>query len=183
MKKFIAVVMCLFSLSMVNVNAAKSETKEKVNVYVFTKNGCGFCQKALQFLESLKEKYGKYYNVVEIEVFDAKWNADKEKEEILNYVAKARGDEFDGTPYIVIGNNYSFKGYNESFDEKIINAIKDSYNDDDYKDLVEEAKKQIKMNEPKDNEKSNDGIITVGLLALVVGGIVAFICLSRKKNK
>ena len=80
--------------------------------------------------------------------------------------------------------NFSLNGYTSEYNDSIISAIKEAYNDDDYKDLVVEAQNENhEAEDTKENEKSYDGLITAGILILVVGGIVAFICLARKKNK
>ena len=184
MKKFLIGIICALSLFAFNVNAEEVTTKEKVNVYVFSKDGCPYCEKAKTFLENSKEKYGKYYEIVEYQVYDSSWNADEKLMNIMNYVADKRGDKVEGVPYIVIGDNFSLNGYTSEYNDSIISAIKEAYNDDDYKDLVVEAQNENhEAEDTKENEKSYDGLITAGILILVVGGIVAFICLARKKNK
>ena len=40
MKKLLLGILCALSLSMLNVKAAEETTKDKINVYVFTKDGC-----------------------------------------------------------------------------------------------------------------------------------------------
>ena len=184
MKKFLIGFICAISLFAFNVKAEEITEKEKVSVYVFTKDGCPYCEKAKSFLESSKKKYGKYYEIVEYQVYDSDWNANEDIKIIMDQVAEKRGDEVEGVPYIVIGDNYSINGYTTEYNDAIISAIKEAYNDKDYKDLVVEAQKENqKALEAKENEKSYDGLITAGILVLTIGGIIVFICLARKKNK
>ena len=58
MKKVVIGFVCALSLFAFNVKAEEITEKEKVNVYVFTKHGCLYYEKAKSFLESSKKKYG-----------------------------------------------------------------------------------------------------------------------------
>ena len=110
-----------------NVKAAEETTKDKINVYVFTKDGCPYCEKAKTFLNSITDEYGKYFNLVVYEVYDAEWNANENLKNVMDTVAKEFGDKVNGVPYIVIGNEASWPGYQSAFDNDIKKAIKKAY--------------------------------------------------------
>lgn len=185
MKKLLIGILCALSLSMLNVKAAeetpKETPKEKINVYVFTKDGCPYCEKAKTFLNSITDEYGKYFNLVVYEVYDAEWNANENLKNAMDTVAKEFGDKVNGVPYIVIGNEASWPGYQSAFDDDIKKAIKKAYENENYKDIVAPLINSS-IGEKKD-EHSNDTIITVAILVVLVGGIGSLVYFSRKKQK
>ena len=185
MKKLLIGILCALSLSMLNVKAAeetpKETPKEKINVYVFTKDGCPYCEKAKTFLNSITDEYGKYFNLVVYEVYDAEWNANENLKNAMDTVAKEFGDKVNGVPYIVIGDEASWPGYQSAFDNDIKKAIKKAYENEDYKDIVAPLINSS-IGEKKD-EHSNDTIITVAILVVLVGGIGSLVYFSRKKQK
>lgn len=185
MKKLLIGILCALSLSMLNVKAAeetpKETPKEKINVYVFTKDGCPYCEKAKTFLNSITDEYGKYFNLVVYEVYDAEWNANENLKNVMDTVAKEFGDKVNGVPYIVIGDEASWTGYQSAFDNDIKKAIKKAYENENYKDIVAPLINSS-IGEKKD-EHSNDTIITVVILAVLVGGIGSLVYFSRKKQK
>jgi glutaredoxin len=185
MKKLLLGILCALSLSMLNVKAAeetpKETPKEKINVYVFTKDGCPYCEKAKTFLNSITDEYGKYFNLVVYEVYDAEWNANENLKNAMDTVAKEFGDKVNGVPYIVIGDEASWPGYQSAFDDDIKKAIKKAYENEDYKDIVAPLINSS-IGEKKD-EHSNDTIITVAILVVLVGGIGSLVYFSRKKQK
>ena len=181
MKKLLLGILCALSLSMLNVKAAEETTKDKINVYVFTKDGCPYCEKAKTFLNSITDEYGKYFNLVVYEVYDAEWNANENLKNAMDSVAKEFGDKVNGVPYIVIGDEASWPGYQSAFDNDIKKAIKKAYENENYKDIVAPLIDNS-IGEKKD-EHSNDTIITVAILVVLVGGIGSLVYFSRKKTK
>jgi len=108
--------------------------REKINVYLFWGNGCPHCEHAKEFFSSIEEEYGKYYNLVDYEVW---YNEDN------NDLAQKVNDELEanatGVPFIVIGDDY-IKGYSSSMDEEIKETIVSQYENDNYVDVVEKLK-------------------------------------------
>ena len=139
-----------------------------------------YCEKAKTFLNSITDEYGKYFNLVVYEVYDAEWNADQNLKIAMDSVAEKRGDKVNGVPYIVIGDEASWNGYQSGFDEDIKKAIKKAYENEDYEDIVAPL---IGNNISTENEHSNDTVITVAILAVLVGGIGSLVYFSRKKQK
>ena len=84
---------------------SKEEENQKVNIYFFYGDGCGYCASAEEFFESIQEEYGDKFNLVMYET----WN-DTDNAELMDAVADARKEEPQGVPYIIIGDQ-SWQGY------------------------------------------------------------------------
>ena len=145
---------------------------EKINVYIFRGEGCGFCAKALAFFDSLDEEYKSYFNLVEREVWNDSGNASKMQE-----VASYFNEELKGVPYIIIGEK-TFQGYAEDYDEDIKAAIKAGYENKDgsYKDVVG----PILNNESVEKkEDENTAAMTIIVVLAVVAGLGFLIYMAR----
>jgi len=133
MKKIISILL-LILLSIGIYFIFFNNKREKINVYLFWGNGCPHCEHAKEFFSSIEEEYGKYYNLVDYEVW---YNEDN------NDLAQKVNDELEanatGVPFIVIGDDY-IKGYSSSMDEEIKETIVSQYENDNYVDVVEKLK-------------------------------------------
>lgn len=181
MKKFLVVLICVLSLFIVNVRAESTDTKEKIMVYIFSKDGCSHCEAAKAYFAEIEKDYGKYFELVNYQVYDLEWNIDEYYKGIMDDVASTMGDTVEGVPYIVIGSDYSANGFAESMEEEIKEEIVKAYEDENYKDVVAEAvKKAGDTTQKEDNESANIWII-IGIFVVVIGGCSALVAFSRKK--
>lgn len=166
--KMLLVMLLMFVVAMPMVNAEEATTKSKVNVYLFKGEGCGYCANALTFFESIKEEYGKYFNLVEYEVWYNKDNSD-----LMYDVAEYMGASITGVPFIVIGNEF-YPGFNDSISESIKKQIVSEYN-------LEESKRVdvVKMLESgvDPSGSRNKKILIVSIVAVI--GLVSFVVLAR----
>ena len=168
MKKISLLLIVMLAVLLLPFNTmAKSK---KVNIYFFRGDGCPHCEEAENFFASIKEKYGKYFNLVDYEVWSNKSNA-----ELMEKVAEERGEEADGVPYIVIGD-HTWSGYQSDYDEAIIAEIKTLYdqNPNDRYDVMDEV---------NGNDKTNyfrDSMIALAFI-VVIAGIIAGVYFTRKK--
>lgn len=89
----------------------------KVNIYLFWGDGCPHCKNALIYLDSIKEEYGKYFNLYAFEI----WYND-ENQSLMKDLAQKMGDNPSGVPYIIIGEK-TFGGFNDASKDKILSAI------------------------------------------------------------
>ena len=128
----------LFLPFMVNV---KAETKEKINVYLFRGDGCPHCAEAEEFFDELSkdEEYKEYYTLVDYEVW-----YDEENSKFMEKVGNALNTSVTGVPLIVIGDKY-YNGYSSAMADQIKETIKEQYNKEDYKDVVQELIEYIVM--------------------------------------
>jgi thiol-disulfide isomerase/thioredoxin len=108
----------------------------KVNIYLFWGNGCPHCKKEFDFLESIKDEYGSYFNLYSFEVWYNEENA-----KILQVFAHYMNDEVTGVPYTIIGN-LSFNGFGEQEKKEMMEAIKNQHQnqDDIYFDQIKKEK-------------------------------------------
>lgn len=175
MKKLFFYVLTLFLICSGMTVEAKNkeiECENEVNIYIFHGSTCPHCQAALEFFDSIEEEYGKCFNLNKFEVWSNSDNA-----ALMQNVAAYFGEEVSGVPYIIIGEN-TFKGYSESSDEKLKNAIVEASNDTEYVDVLD----AINSGTVNNVDNSGSSIATVLLIGLFVGGIAALI-ITNKKNK
>lgn len=140
--------------------------KEKVNVYLFKREGCGFCANALTFFNSLSEdeEYKEYFNLVTKEILNNKVNSS-----LMEKTAEKLGVSLSGVPFIVIGNAH-FEGYANTFDEQIKAAIKNAY-ETESEDVVASI-----------SEKKDTSATTIVILIAVAAGVVFLIYMAKDAN-
>lgn len=170
--KLLLVLVLGILLMPVVTNAKDSETPKKINVYFFRGEGCSHCAEAEEFFKSIEKEYGKYYKLVDYETW---YNTDNQ--ELMEKVAKTRGEKAEGVPYIIIGNQ-SWNGYSSDYDDAIKSKIKEEYEKSD-------ADRYDIMNYVKSNKKDNNyasDIVSVIIIILVAGGIAGGIYYARRKT-
>ena len=192
MKKFLVSLICLLTLSAMNVKGVELPEvtdHEKVTIYIFRGNGCGFCKKALTYFNEVKNEYADYFEVKTYEVWENQYN-----NELMNDVADKLGDTLEGVPYIVVGQT-SVNGFNDELSEKIVNAALTEYQNESYVDVVKQTGENhtnTEIQSLKDacleeeiivekRDTSYDTLIVLGIFAVIIGGGVALVALSRKK--
>ncbi len=155
------------------------ESKDKITIYMFRGKGCDFCRAFLNYLNSITNDYGKYFNLESYEV----WN-DKNNSNMLNTIAEFLGynpySSNFGVPFIIIGNKV-FPGYNESFDEEIKKTIVNLYNSKEKYDIFVEVNKETKYEKNSDLSGYNGLIwnfIFTGLSTIII-----IISINIKFNK
>lgn len=193
MKKFLIGIIAFLTFGILNVNAVELPEvtdHEKVTIYIFRGNGCGFCKKSLVYFNENIDKYSDYIEVKTYEVWENQYN-----NELMLEVAEKMGDELDGVPYIVIGNTYSENGFLESLGEEMIEAALKEYQSDSYVDLVSQVAKNHGNAEEsslyescveegiivEEKDSSNDTLIVLAIFAVIIGGGAALVIFSRKK--
>lgn len=177
MMKKIKVIIATLILALAFVfGQASCYADSKVNVYLFRGEGCPHCEEAIEWFNdtlSNDEEYSNYYELVQYEVW-----YDQDNSELMSQVAKALDTEASGVPFIVIGDKY-FSGFSAtSSPEKIKSAIKESYNNKDYQDVVESVKKGKKLTK-KDSGINILPIIIVSAIAIVA--VLALVFFTKEK--
>lgn len=157
----------LFALMVIAMLPLGVFAKEKVNVYLFKREGCGYCANALTFLTNLStdQEYQNYFNLVTKEVMNNKTNS-----VLMEEVAKHFGVDLKGVPFIIVGEQY-FEGYANTFDEQIKEAIKNAY-EQETQDVVASFGGQ---------EKKSTSAATIIIVLAVIAG-VAFLIYMAKDN-
>lgn len=108
----------------------------KLNIYLFWGDGCPHCKELAQYLGTIKEEYGKYYNLYTLETW-----YDDENATLMKGIAKAVGEEPAGVPYLLIGDK-SFTGYAPRMDADIERAITEQSQRADKFDAYKKYRKQ-----------------------------------------
>ena len=174
MKIFLVLVLALLMVPF-GVYADEGDKKE-VNVYFFKGEGCGFCAAGLEWFDKLDDKYDDMYELHEYETWYDEKNAN-----LMNAVAKARGETVSGVPYIIVGNQ-SWNGFDESIGKEILDKIKEEYKAEERYDVMDYVDESVLVKEPaKDDSIADDFAVTV-LLLVVVAGVGLGIYTLRKSN-
>ena len=184
--KYFFVVLCTSFLFMGNVFAAvESETLSEVcesedltcdftekdtsgnrNIYVFRGDGCSYCQRLLTYLASIYDEYSDDINIVIYEV-----TSNNDNMALYEDVAAKFGDEVQGYPYMVIGDEV-FNGYTSSYDSDIVAAIEDLINAETPYDVVDEVNSGNTDVIPQDEESNSTAVVITFIFAVVVIVIV-----------
>ena len=96
-------------------------SEDKINIYLFWGDGCGYCERLIGFLESLDSEYSKKYNIYLFEV----WNSPDNRQMMSNF-AGALGHNVSGVPFLIIGDQ-TFSGFSQSMEQQIKDAITYEY--------------------------------------------------------
>ena len=143
------------------------EGSNEVNVYFFRGEGCSHCAEAEAWFESIEEEYGSKFKIVDYETWYNSENA-----ELMQKVAKARGETAEGVPYIIVGNK-SWNGFAEDYADEILAQIESEFetNVDERYDIMKlmETGGNAKVDD-KDNKKSNDALSLI-IIIVAVGAI------------
>lgn len=164
-----------------NNTTSESETTvsnddKKVNLYLFRGEGCPHCAEAEEWFDSIKGKYGDYFKVVDYEV----WN-DEDNAKLMEKVAKLRNEDVSGVPYIIIGDK-SWNGFDESYEDEMIDQIKSVYSQDvskryDIMNYVNDSSSNSKT-----KKSSSSDVLALIIILIVVGGAGYGIYYARKST-
>lgn len=170
---FLVGIVALFSLN-IKVNA-----EELVKVYLFEAGGCPWCERQMEYFESL-DSYGKKFEVIKKELFvdHETWAHGKDYDlgvKVANYF-QAKGfanAKATGTPFVIISDVYAAATYSTSLETYIDKA----YSEGD-KDIVGKIERDELV-----EEKENHTIAIVLIGALVVIGTVGLVLVARKDTE
>ena len=116
-----------------------TEGEDKVNVYLFRGNGCGYCRGFINYLNDNIDELGKYFNLVSYEVWYDQNNSD-----LMQKVANFTGVAAGGVPYIIVGERV-FDGFTEeAYGEDFKATLKAEYESKDRYDVFEAMEKAEK---------------------------------------
>ena len=149
--------------------------KEKITVYVFTKDSEAICDDTMDYLKSLQEDYS--FKIKEYVIWSSEWKEDAYNRKLADNIAKKFNETILGAPYIVIGDKYTFDEYTDELQDDIQRAIANEIENDKYVDLVNKTIKEM------EKQKKIDKVITISLIIVIPTLIGTFIYLSRKSNK
>lgn len=148
------------------------ESNDKINIYIFRGDSCGFCLKAVSYFASILPEYGKYFNLITYEVWGNTDNAS-----LMQEVASTFNETVDGVPYIVIGDK-TFNGYSEQMNSEIEAQIKKMYNEKKPYDVMKNLGKKIDANE----NSSNILLWIFQIVSLIGIGVIIYINIKNKNT-
>ncbi len=161
---------------------ASEEVSKEVKIYFFRGDGCPHCQDAEEWFKSIEEEHGSKFEIVDYET----WN-NKDNNELMTKVAKARGEEESatGVPYIIVGDQ-SWIGFDTSYESEILEKINSMYEQEpneryDIMELLDTLLAEIEEKEPKASLVGD--IITLVLILVICGATGFGIYYLRNNNK
>lgn len=174
MKKFLSLLLALLVAVIPALGVSAAEEKEKVKFYIFYGDGCGFCASLHSYTDELEknEEYNDMFEIVNYEVWSNSTNAT-----LMSSVGEYFGTKVTGVPFYVIGEKY-FSGFSiESSPSQIEAAIKEAYEDEDYKDIVAGiGSGELTPGDAAqtENETNNNavGYMILGITAIIVVAII-----------
>ena len=170
----------LFVNAEVKPDKAIDEESSEVRVYIFRGEGCPHCEEAIEWFNSIENDYGSKFQLVSYEV----WN-NNDNSSFMQKVAKVRGEEPSGVPYILVGDK-TWYGFDESYKSEILEEI-----DTEYKQYVKYRYDILEYVEsgkaPKKSSESGvdtNSLITLVIVVVVIGGIAGgTYYVTKKKEK
>ena len=176
MKKILLLIVSLLSSFMI-VNTVNAE--ELVKVYMFEAGGCPFCEREMEYLESL-DSYNKKFEVVRKELYvdHVDWEQGKDYDlgvKVANYF-QSKGftnAKYTGTPFVVISDLYAAATYSTDLEKYIDKA----YQEGD-KDIVG----KIERDELTEEKENHLGVI-IAIAVILVGGVAALIIVANHDSK
>lgn len=176
MKKLKYLVVLLIAALVIpfTVHADGEESKE-VKVYFFRGEGCPHCEEAEEWFKTIEEEYGSYFEVVDYETWYNQENA-----ELMQKVASARGEEANGVPYIIVGNQ-SWNGFAQEYAPEIISKIQEEF-EKDVNDRYDIIKLLPTLTKEKETSAGTD-VLALIVILLVFGGICYGVYRARKRTK
>ncbi len=180
----------------VGLGAVNVKAEGKVKVYIFEAGGCPYCEAEIEYLESLSS-YGEKFEIVREELYidHVDWKPGSAYE-LGKTVAEAfQSAGFDnasylGTPFVVISNIYASAAYSTSLEEVINKAYEDGDKDvvgcyaNGGENCLEGADPTITYGGSTNtvDDKKDVEIITTITLLLIIGGAIALVVYTGKKN-
>lgn len=171
---FMVLILPLGVFAEVKADKEIDRNSNEVFVYLFRGEGCPHCIEAEEWFKTIENKYGSKFQLVSYETWN---NSDNAK--LLEKVARVRGEDVGGVPYIVVGNQ-SWTGFTSDYSDDIIKKIESEFD-------LEKEKRYDVMNYlntiPEDNNKVDTASIVT---LLVVAGVLSLISFGiyniRKKH-
>lgn len=198
MKKFLIILVTVFSLFTVSNVQAKitlpeKTDHEKVNVYLFWSSTCSNCHNLIKYFASKADEYTDYFEIVTYQV-----NNNANNSALSNAIAEQVGENPGYVPLVVIGNSYSVLGWGDELGETITKEALKAYQDDDYTDIVakkvEDEKLDVQTTSFKDTctaigvkyganaeSKLNGKVVICFISAVVLLGAGGLVVVSKKK--
>ncbi len=190
---FLVAVMVLMPFSVVNVNAEETNdeattgevSSNKVKVYVFVKDGCGYCEAQEQYLEELAKTNDKFQTVI-LRAYDSNWKPVDYYDlasEVSDYFVNEGFENaaFSGTPLVVISDVYAAAAYSTEL-EDIINEVYEKGDVDIVGQMAATMGIDLETGEIVDNHDYTGEKVFGTLVFLALAGVIGVSIYSRTKS-
>lgn len=176
LKKIFLVLLMVLMIIPIAVYAEDEVTeKEPIKVYVFRSDTCPHCVETMEYLNSIKKDYGKYFEIADYEV------SNQENSNLWSEVATFMGDSANGVPYMVVGKYTYPNGFdpdavidsekNITMGGELIARIKEVYESDNRYDVIEKL-----------NDKPDYSVAVAVIAGVIIVGLVGVTIITRRGN-
>lgn len=179
--KYVFVLLLSLAILPFAVNADAKPDQEikdtnEVKVYLFRGEGCPHCEEAIEWFDSIEEKYGSKFQLISYET----WYND-ENQKLLDQVGNTLKQEISGVPFIIIGQQ-NWSGFSSNMEKGILAEIEAEYSVDPSErfDIMENLV-------AADEEVAESGFDSTSFIVLVVaviiiGAIMGIVYMNKKKE-
>lgn len=196
MRKIIILIFSLFILlgfsqnvkaESLNITKPTVTDHEKIKVYIFRGEGCTHCHDFLVFFNQHAKEFSKYFEIVAYESW--KDNANVLLREKVNNLFEVDKERQTSVPLIIVGDWHTF-GFSDTLGSTIIEKALESYQNDEYEDLVAKLINSENLRSNPETLKEacekegiirNDGLIIAIIFIVMVGGVAALAFFAKKK--
>lgn len=190
MKRKIVMLYLIMFMGISNVFASdlpEVTDHEKVKINLFWRDGCGYCEDAINLFNELEAEYKDYFEFVTFDI------AESGNMDLLNYLEETYGGS-GAVPYFMIGDE-SIVGFSET---KVFDLAFEEYQNAEYADVVSEfmslggsytpetledacVKKGITYLNGEKKEGS-DGLVIAGIFIVIIGAVGYLVLMPNKKK-
>ena len=152
-----------------------SENDKQVTVYLFWRYGCHYCEGFLNYLNSIADKQGQYFKLVSFEVSE-----DSNNSALLDEVGEFLDADTSGVPFAIIGKTV-VPGYDEEWNDSILNAIMTEYESTNRYDVFQEMKK-AQDEELRKNRLNTLEPVLYNFIIIAIATIVIILYIRKQNN-
>lgn len=179
--KYVFVLLLSLAVLPFAVNAVGTPDKEikdtnEVKVYLFRGEGCPHCEEAIEWFDSIEEKYGDKFQLISYETW---YNEDNQK--LLDQVENTLQQDISGVPFIIIGQQ-NWSGFATSMEDGILAEIEAEYKVEPSErfDIMDHLVTSKEVADESGFDSTSFIVLVVAVI--IIGAIMGIVYVNKKKE-